>query len=561
LSDTTVFNPFATAFDTTLYKVTVTDIFGCVGIDSVTVNVKPTPVVTVPLNAIYCNGDAVPASNYSSVPAGANYNWSNSNTTIGLPVLFGIINTPAFTAINTTSQIIIDTISVTPYYLGCTGDPVEYTITVNPIPTLVTPPSQVYCIGDVVPASHISGTPSGLTFDWTNSNTTIGLGVNGSQDVPSFTAVNTNNLPSVGLITVTPQANGCTGNPINYNITVSSPIIIDRVITNANCFGSNDGEIRAIPSGGTPNYTYSWTNGDTDSIASSLSAGTITLTVTDVNNCTQDSTFTILEPDSIDYISFTASPREGCSPLEVMFNATIPPSQNLVKNYVWDFGNNLLPQDSFNAQTTYQNPGSYNVSLTVTDFSGCSNTLTINDYITVFEDPEAHFNSFPDNPTMFNPTVSFSDISYPNVVGWEWYFDTLGNSNYQNPDFIFPKDSGNYLVTLIVEDNNTCRDTITKNIFIRSEIALFIPNSFTPNGDGLNDNFIPKGFGISLEGYSFIIFNRWGEIVFKTNNVLDSWDGSYNGEFLPSGVYVWRADFQDLNGKDYRRTGQLNILR
>jgi gliding motility-associated-like protein len=244
----------------------------------------------------------------------------------------------------------------------------------------------------------------------------------------------------------------------------------------------------------------------------------------------------------------------------VQFNCTIDPAQHLLQNYIWDFGNNLVPQDTFIAQSTYVNPGTYHVSLTVTDLSGCSNTLTLSDFITVFEDPEVHFTTSPITPTMLNPTLDFNDASYPNIVGWEWLFDTLGNSNYENPSFTFPGDSGTYYVTLIVEDGNTCKDTLTKKIFIRSEIALFLPNSFTPNGDGINDSFTPKGFGISEQAYAFLIFNRWGELVFETNNVLEGWDGTFKDELLPSGVYAWRADFRDLNGKDYRRTGQMNIL-
>mgnify|MGYP000403897476 CR=1 FL=1 len=555
-------NPTVTPTDTTLYQVVVTDMFGCVGIDSVTVNVKPTPVVTVPNDSSFCNGEFVPTSFFTSVPVGASYTWTNSNTAVGLSSTIGSSIIPGFNSTNPSTQTINSTISVTPTYLSCTGNPVDFIVTVQPTPTITTPADITYCIGDIVPASHIGGTPSGVDYDWTNSNTSIGLGASGiQQDVPSFTATNTTNFSESGIITVTPYANGCFGNPINYTITVSAPITIDKSIIDVKCYGGNDGSVTAFPSGGTPNYSYSWSSGSTDSVASNLSAGPVTLTVTDVNNCTQDSTFIITEPDSIDYISFYAEPLSGCSPLEVDFTCTINPTQHLVKNYVWNFGNNLVPVDSFEASSIYTTPGTYDVSLTISDFSGCSNTLTIEDYITVYEDPEAHFNTFPENPTMFNPTVNFSDASYPNVVGWEWLFDTLGNSNYQNPDFTFPEDSGNYLVTLIVEDDNTCKDTLTKNVFIRSEIALFLPNSFTPNGDGLNDTFTPKGFGIALNNYSFLIFNRWGELVFETNNVLEGWDGSYNGELLPSGVYVWRADFLDLNGKAYRRKGQMTIIR
>jgi len=557
-----IFNPAVTPTDTTLYTVIATDAFGCYGIDSVTVNVKPLPIVTVPADASYCSGDIVPAFNYIVTPTGASIGsafWVSSNPSIGIGIN-GWNNTASFTASNTTGQPIIDTISVKPFLGGCEGNLSTHTVTVNPIPIVFSLQDEVYCIGEIAPAINITGTPPGITFAWTSTNTSTGMFAAGTNSIPSFVAANTTIFPNTSVITIIPTANGCVGNISTYSATVSSPIIIDRVIAPATCFGSNDGEIRVIPSGGTPVYIYSWTTGETDSIASNLSTGLVTVTVTDTYNCFQDSTFNVVEPDSIDYISFYATPREGCSPLEVKFNCTIDPAQHLLQNYIWDFGNGLAPQDTFISQSTYVDLGTYDVSLTVTDFSGCSNNLILNNFITVLEDPEAHFNIFPQNPTMLNPTIAFSDASYPNVVAWKWLFDTLGNSNYENPSFTFPNDSGNYYVTLIVEDDKTCKDTITKKIFIRSEIALFLPNSFTPNGDGLNDNFIPKGFGLSTESYSFLIFNRWGEVVFETNNILEGWDGYFKGKLLSTGVYAWRADFTDLNGKEYRRKGQMNIL-
>ena len=562
-----VFNPSVSPSDTTLYKVEITDIFGCIGIDSVTVNVKPTPVVTVPRDSVYCNGEPVPASAYTSSPIGATYTWTNSNPNVGLATLLGSSatgnpNTPVFTATNTTTQQITSTISVTPTLLNCVGNPQDYTVTVNPIPTITSfPNDETYCISDVVPASNVTGTPTSLTFNWTNSNTAIGLGSNGLMDVPSFTATNITHIPEVGLITITPEANGCVGPSVNYNITVSAPIIIDRVITDATCFGSDDGKITVIPSGGTPSYNYNWTSGDSGPNASNLPSGPVTITIIDANNCTQDSTFNIIEPDSIDYITFRATPQKGCAPLEVRFNATIDPAIHLIQNYVWDFGNNLVPQDSFVAHSYYNESGFYNVSLTVTDYSGCSNTHTINGFIEVYEDPEAHFDFTPENPEMLNPTVDFRDLSFSNIVDWEWYFDTLGNSNLQNPSFIFPEDSGTYPITLIVENENTCKDTLTKVVKVKSETAIFIPNSFTPNGDGINDVFMPKGFGVNLQNYSFLVFNRWGELIFQSNDIKNGWDGSFKGELLPSGVYVWRIDYQDLNGNNYRNKGQINILR
>ena len=155
-----------TPTDTTTYTVLITDVYGCTGTDSVTVNVKPIPVAIVPTDSAYCVGDTVPSSVYSSTPAGASYTWTNTNTSIGLGAN-GSGNTPIFLNSNSTANSITAIISVTPTLLGCVGTPVPYTITSNPIPMLATPPSNFYCVGDVVPATNIVGTPAGVTLNIT----------------------------------------------------------------------------------------------------------------------------------------------------------------------------------------------------------------------------------------------------------------------------------------------------------------------------------------------------------------------------------------------------------
>ncbi|MBL4592303.1 MAG: hypothetical protein JKX68_00640, partial [Flavobacteriales bacterium] len=115
-----------------------------------TVTVNPVPTVTVPANATYCAGDAVPIGSFTSMPAGATFAWSNSNTAIGLAAS-GTGNAPAFTATNTTGNPITGTITVTPTLAGCVGTPVTYTITVNPVPTVTVPANATYCAGDAVP--------------------------------------------------------------------------------------------------------------------------------------------------------------------------------------------------------------------------------------------------------------------------------------------------------------------------------------------------------------------------------------------------------------------------
>src|SRR5690606_9209882 len=127
------YNPTVTPTSTITYYVTVTDANNCVGTDSVTITVNPVPVVDPIANITVCNGANVPASAFTSTPAGATFNWTNSNTTIGLAAS-GTGNTPAFTATNTTTAPITSTVSVTPALNCFVGTPVTYTLTVNPTP-------------------------------------------------------------------------------------------------------------------------------------------------------------------------------------------------------------------------------------------------------------------------------------------------------------------------------------------------------------------------------------------------------------------------------------------
>ncbi|MCB0403121.1 MAG: gliding motility-associated C-terminal domain-containing protein, partial [Flavobacteriales bacterium] len=211
---------------------------------------------------------------------------------------------------------------------------------------------------------------------------------------------------------------------------------------------------------------------------------------------------------------------------------------------------------------TYNTPGTYDVTLTVADANtGCVNSITKNNYVEVFANPVADFIMDPNPTTMFNPTINFFDQSYTNIVNWWWNFGGLDTSGMQNPSYTFPEDTGKYLVTLTVIDANGCTNTITNTAIVKGEFAIYIPNAFTPDFDGMNDGFGPKGFGISTEDYGFYIFDRWGEILFESHTLFEPWDGTYKGKLVPNNVYVWRIVFQDLDGKTYKKTGHVSVVR
>ena len=204
---------------TTLYAYDHIGPSGCSDQEPFTVTITPGPSVNTPANVTVCEGQPVNVA-ITGTP-GATFSWTNDNTAIGLGASgSGNIN---FTTANITAQQ-TGTITITPNLGTCPGTPVSFTITVNAAPTVDDPPNQSVCGGATVSVSF-SGTGGGaVTYNWTNTNPSIGLPASGSGDI-NFT---TNNPASsqTGTITVTPTENGCPGAPQNFTITVTpTPIV------------------------------------------------------------------------------------------------------------------------------------------------------------------------------------------------------------------------------------------------------------------------------------------------------------------------------------------------
>ncbi|MEQ1747311.1 MAG: HYR domain-containing protein [Saprospiraceae bacterium] len=222
---------FVKPTDTTTYcAISVEDANGCTQpLDSqkVMVIVLPIPAVDAVPSQTVCNGAQTSPVAFSGPVPGTVFNWTNNNTTIGLAAL-GTGNIPAFIATNATNAPVTATITVTPTFTSngttCTGSPKQFTITVNPSPTVQPVANQLVCKGETTTAVNFAGSVPGTVFNWTNSNTAIGLAASGSGTIPPFVAQNPGNAPLVGTIIITPTFtnNGvvCTGTPTQFTITV-----------------------------------------------------------------------------------------------------------------------------------------------------------------------------------------------------------------------------------------------------------------------------------------------------------------------------------------------------
>ena len=247
----------------------------CVGIPTdYTVVVNPIPTVNAVPSATYCSGTVVPATTFTGSVLNTTYNWANSNTTTGLATASGINTVASFNSSNLTTAPISGVITVTPTANTCTGTPTSYTILVNPIPNVNAVPSATYCSGIAVPATAFTGSVTGTTFNWVNTNTTIGLGANGVGNAPGFTATNAGSGPISGVVTVTPSANTCTGTPTSYTVVVNPIPTVNAVPSTTYCSGI------AVPAttftGSVLNTTYNWANSNT-TIGLATAAGTGTV--------------------------------------------------------------------------------------------------------------------------------------------------------------------------------------------------------------------------------------------------------------------------------------------
>jgi gliding motility-associated-like protein len=241
----------------------------CVGSTfTVTITVNPIPTVNAVNNQVICNGSTTTGVIYTGDVTGTVYNWTNSNTAIGLGAS-GTNTIPSFVTTNSTNATISSTITATPVYTNagrsCTGASTSFTISVNPIPTVNAVANQTICVGGSTTLVTPTGDVVGTVYNWTNSNTAVGLAASGTGNIPTFVTTNTGNTPISSTITITPTyTNGgvsCSGAPITFTITVNPIPTVNGVNSQVICNGSTTTGV--IFMGDVAGTVYNWTNSNT----------------------------------------------------------------------------------------------------------------------------------------------------------------------------------------------------------------------------------------------------------------------------------------------------------
>ena len=513
------------------YSVIATDLYGCKGTTTLTVT-QPTSAINATINSlshITCYG----ANNgsLSAVASGGTpnytYNWLPQNSTSSsiTQLTPGLYSLTISDANQCSTTVTVNILEPEPMVLSVQN-------------------STAVCQGSSTGTANVSvmgGNPA-YNYTWSGSTGNSSF-INGLQS-------------GSHTITITDSKN-CSISQ-NFSISVLDLPIVKAESESSICFGTNTGSASASITGGYPNYSVQWLpHGGSQFSANGLNAGTYTVIAVDKNGCAGKATVNILQYNTTN-IDIISDKKEGCAPLctEFSFNPTVQ-----LKNFYWtsDKPGGIVNGNKFNY--CLNKAGKASVFVTYVDMNNC--TYTTSPFtIEAFAKPKADFH-VSGNTITTNEEIQLQNTSSSSMgETYKWFFKgmLISSSNEKNPR-LFYETAGSYPIALVVTNEKGCSDSIIKYISIDEEFQLYVPNAFTPNNDGLNDTFQPKGTGFI--NYNLMVFDRWGELLFNTDNIENAWDGTKKGidEILKNDVYVWKIGITSLSRKYKTLTGTVSLLK
>jgi gliding motility-associated-like protein len=249
----------------------------------------------------------------------------------------------------------------------------------------------------------------------------------------------------------------------------------------------------------------------------------------------------------------------ACNPGQILFNnLSEPVNEEYTIN--WDFGDGQFGE-GLSIEHIYQNPGVYSVDIEIISPIGCQVDASFRNWILIKQSPDAGFVYTPQELNDLQREVFFTNQSTM-ADGFQWEFGDGGFAFEENPVHEY-RDTGVFETVLIAFSDNGCTDTASAVLDIQPLNRYFLPNAFSPNDDGLNDEFTGKGLLKGVKAFSMTIWNRWGELVFETDDPGESWKGELNngGTPSPKGVYHCRVEYVTSRGEQEVVETSLTLLR
>ena len=514
---------------------TVTDANGCVYTN--TVNITQPPA----LNAIMTNWTSV------SCNGGNNGSATVQSTGGTAPYTYSWNTTPVQNNANATNMVAgMFTVTVT----DANGCATISTVTITePTPVLVT-----VSAGDTIcpnTAFNVSANGSGgsgnYTYNWSPN-----LGTGNAYTVYTSTATTW----SVSAV----DANGCASAPsaIAVDVFQFSPANLNVTSSPSICQGAS-ATITTNVTGNTGQLTWNWSNnlnGPGPFTVYPTTTTTYSVNVTNVCGVVVPATTQVVV-HPIPTVIVDPQFATGCDVVNLSFVDTA--TANTGSTYWWDFGDNSTGTGA-STNHDYTMGGTYTVQVTVTSPYGCSGSNSNQVTLIIYDSPTANFTMSSDEVTIVEPTVLFTNNCSGNTLGWWWDFGDTTTSTLSSPTHSYQR-TGNFNVRLIAESFGGCRDTVEQPLEVIPEFTIFIPIAFTPNGDGINEIFYV--YGAEITTFNMQLYDRWGNLMFESDDLYEGWDGRANGgeQIAQQDVYVYKVALKDFEGKQHKYTGSVTLLK
>jgi gliding motility-associated-like protein len=598
--------------------ITVTPVFnGCPGLDgTMQIEVRPVPIINPNPDLTFCDNQFADSVLFSSNIT-STYLWTNNNISIGLGAN-GDGNLDSYVASNEflVQQIDLNAqIVVTPTAFGCEGLNDTFNILVHPLPIVQANPDTTLCINQCfVPLA--TGTAS--FYLWDNGanqglpycpSQTIQLTVTGTdtnlcqnsdvmivtylQENPpvvnagvddslcfgeSYSLCATADVPNViflwdnGVVDCTPfipeetntyivagySINGCVERDTVTLVVHPLPEVTITTGDSILCFGET-----AILTGNGA-VTYQWLDGPATQVYTFVPEITDDYTVVgyDQYGCTDTADITVVvNPLPIPLFS-TDMTYGGCLPFcptltdQTGANGNGPVSSSVV----WEFSNGTISTEMGTTNPCFDDYGCYDVTLISTTAEGCKDTLVQQDYLCVNQ-IIASFTPDVTEQLISDPCFEFTNNSV-NATSFQWFFGDGEESDFVSTNHCFDS-IGCYPVTLVAYTQDGCTDSVVQVVCVKDQLIIYVPNAFTPDGDGRNEVFLPiLTAGFKPGSYELNIYNRWGERIFNTQDENEGWDGTYLGNQVQIGTYTYTIKLKGSeNNKVYTFDGRVSLIR
>jgi gliding motility-associated-like protein len=272
----------------------------------------------------------------------------------------------------------------------------------------------------------------------------------------------------------------------------------------------------------------------------------------------------IVQVNPVPILNFTTQSNHHCDSSSVKFISDNP----AMASYAWNFGDPLSNADTSSLESPsyiYSVPGNYSVSLLATNQFGCSSSLTIDSLVTVFPKPNASFRVSTKKPDLNNSRVNFFNYS-TDYDQLSWDFGEPASGIYNTTDETHPYhiyiSEGQFIAKLMLENNYQCFDTAYTIIRIEDGSRLYVPSAFSPDGNGLNDYFLPIFANEEIKEFEMYIFNRWGINTFSTHQ-YEGWNGNdqNSNESCEPNFYSYVIYIIDSKNVRRKYTGSLTLVR